>query len=174
MKTAFLPLGIFLVVMVILAIGLTLDPQVLPSPLIDKPAPDFSAPVLYQPSVQLTNKNLLGKVWLLNAWASWCIACREDHAVLLEFSKSKTLMLVGLNYKDQDKEGQKWLARFGNPYDVVLADQDGRIGIDFGIYGVPESFLIDKAGIIRYKHVGPLTPRVLHHQLLPLIHQLQR
>jgi cytochrome c biogenesis protein CcmG/thiol:disulfide interchange protein DsbE len=153
---------------------LTRDPHEIPSPLIGKPAPNFSAPLLDQPGQQLFNKDMLGKVWLLNTWASWCVACRDEHPILVEFAKSKTLPIIGLDYKDKDMDGQKWLARFGNPYDAAIADRDGRIGIDFGVYGVPESFLIDKMGIIRYKQIGPITPEALRDKLIPLIKELQK
>jgi cytochrome c biogenesis protein CcmG/thiol:disulfide interchange protein DsbE len=176
MKKAYIPLGIFVVLLVFLAIGLTRDPHEIPSPLIGKPAPDFSAPILDTPAQQVTKQDMLGKVWLLNTWASWCVACREEHPLLVEFSKTpdKTFAIVGLDYKDKDQDGQKWLARYGNPYDVAIADRDGRIGINFGVYGVPESFLIDKMGIIRYKQIGPFTPEAIRDKLLPLVRELQK
>lgn len=176
MKKAYLPLGIFAVLLVFLAIGLTRDPHEIPSPLIGKPAPEFSAPQLDTPALLVTKKDLLGKVWLLNTWASWCVACREEHPILVEFAKTadKTFPIVGLDYKDKDQDGQKWLARYGNPYDVAIADRDGRIGIDFGVYGVPESFLIDKAGIIRYKQIGPFTQADIQNKLMPLVRELQK
>lgn len=174
MKKALIPLGIFIVLVVFLAIGLTRDPHEVPSPLINKAAPMFSAPRLYTPGQQFSAKDMLGKVWLLNTWASWCVACREEHPILMEFAKTKTLPIVGLDYKDQNSEGLKWLARFGDPYDMAITDQDGRIGIDYGVYGVPESFLIDKAGVIRYKQIGPVTEEALRNKLLPLIRELQK
>jgi cytochrome c biogenesis protein CcmG/thiol:disulfide interchange protein DsbE len=174
MKKAYIPLAIFAVLLVFLAIGLTRDPHEIPSPLIDKPAPNFSAPLLDAPNQQLSAKDMLGKVWLLNTWASWCVACREEHPILVEFAKTKTLPIIGLDYKDKDMDGQQWLARFGNPYNMAIADRDGRIGIDFGVYGVPESFLIDKAGVIRYKQIGPITPEALRDKIIPLIKELQK
>ncbi len=174
MKKAYIPLGIFAVLVVFLAIGLTRDPREIPSPLIGKPAPDFSAPVLDSTALQLTKQDMLGKVWLLNTWASWCVACREEHPLLVEFAKDKPLPIVGLDYKDKDDAGKMWLTQFGNPFDVSIADRDGRIGINFGVYGVPESFLIDKAGIIRYKQIGPFTTEVLQNKLLPMIRELQK
>ncbi len=174
MKKAYIPLGIFGVLLVFLAIGLTRDPHEIPSPLIGKPAPIFSAPLLETPAQQLSSKDMLGKVWLLNTWASWCVACRDEHPILVEFAKSKMLTIVGLDYKDKDRDGQQWLARFGNPYDMAVADRDGRIGIDFGVYGVPESFLIDKMGVIRYKQIGPITPEALRDKIIPLIKELQK
>jgi cytochrome c biogenesis protein CcmG/thiol:disulfide interchange protein DsbE len=174
MKKAYIPLAIFAVLLVFLAIGLTRDPHEIPSPLIGKPAPNFSAPLLDAPTKQLSAKDMLGQVWLLNTWASWCVACREEHPILVEFAKTKTLPIIGLDYKDKDMDGQQWLARFGNPYNMAIADRDGRIGIDFGVYGVPESFLIDKAGVIRYKQIGPITPEALRDKIIPLIKELQK
>jgi cytochrome c biogenesis protein CcmG/thiol:disulfide interchange protein DsbE len=174
MKKSLIPLVIFLVLVVFLAIGLTRDPREVPSPLINKPAPTFSAPRLQSPDQTFSTKDMLGKVWLLNTWASWCVACRQEHPILMEFAKTKTLPIIGLDYKDQDAEGLKWLARFGNPYDITVTDKDGRIGIDFGVYGVPESFLIDKAGVIRYKQIGPITDEALRDTILPLVRELQK
>ena len=174
MNKTYIPLGIFAVLLVFLVIGLTRDPHEIPSPLIGKPAPNFSAQLLDDPNQQLSAKDMLGKVWLLNTWASWCVSCRDEHPILVEFAKTKTLPIIGLDYKDRDQDGQKWLERFGNPYNKVVADRDGRIGIDFGVYGVPESFLIDKAGIIRYKQIGPITPQALKEIIVPMIKELQK
>jgi cytochrome c biogenesis protein CcmG/thiol:disulfide interchange protein DsbE len=174
MKKALMPLVIFAVLVVSLAIGLTRDPHEIPSPLINKPASMFIAPILQTPAEKFSAKDMLGKVWLLNTWASWCVACRQEHPILMEFAKTKTLPIIGLDYKDQNTEGMKWLARYGNPYDQTITDQDGRIGIDFGVYGVPESFLIDKAGVIRYKQIGPVTDEALRDKILPLIRELQK
>jgi cytochrome c biogenesis protein CcmG/thiol:disulfide interchange protein DsbE len=157
-KSLLIPLGVFAVLVVFLAIGLTRDPREVPSPLIGKAAPAFTAPRLQAPEQAFSGKDMLGKVWLFNVWASWCVACREEHPVLMEFAKTKTVPLIGLDYKDKAVDGLKWLARFGDPYDLSVTDQDGRIGINFGVYGVPETFLIDKQGVIRYKHIGPVTP----------------
>jgi cytochrome c biogenesis protein CcmG/thiol:disulfide interchange protein DsbE len=173
MSKKLIPLGIFLVLLVFLAIGLTRDPREIPSPLIGKPAPDFTAPVLNGNGLQFSNKDMLGKVWLLNTWASWCVACRQEHPLLVEFAKTKMLPIVGLDYKDKDAEGLKWIARLGNPYDVSITDADGRIGIDYGVYGVPESYLIDKAGTIRYKQIGPFTEESIRDKLIPLVKELQ-
>ena len=174
MKKTLIPLLIFAVLVVFLAIGLTRDPHEIPSPLINKAAPVFSAPVLQTPAEKFSSKDMLGKVWLLNTWASWCVACRQEHPILMEFAKTKTLPIIGLDYKDQNVDGMKWLARYGNPYDQAITDQDGRIGIDFGVYGVPESFLIDKAGVIRYKQIGPVTEEALRDKIVPLIRELQK
>ena len=174
MKKSLIPLGIFGVLVVFLAIGLTRDPREIPSPLIGKPAPEFTAPVLNEPGKTFSKKDMLGKVWLLNTWASWCVACRSEHPILVEFVKTNnSLPIVGLDYKDQEADGLQWLARLGNPYTLSVADKDGRIGIDFGVYGVPESFLIDKTGIIRYKQIGPITDEALRDKILPLAKELQ-
>lgn len=174
MKKAMIPLVVFAILVAFLAIGLTRDPREVPSPLINKPAPAFSTQHLQTPDRPFAAKDMLGQVWLLNVWASWCVACRQEHPILMEFAKTKTLPIVGLDYKDQASEGLKWLARFGNPYDYTVTDQDGRIGIDYGVYGVPESFLIDKAGVIRYKQIGPVTEEALRDKILPLIRELQK
>jgi cytochrome c biogenesis protein CcmG, thiol:disulfide interchange protein DsbE len=173
MKKAYIPLGIFVVLLGFLAVGLTLKPHEIPSPLIGKPAPNFTAPVLGKPNESFSNKDMLGQVWLLNTWASWCVACRVEHPLLVEFVKTNPLPIIGLDYKDKEADGLQWLARFGNPYTHTIVDADGRIGIDFGVYGVPESFLIDKQGIIRYKQIGPFTEEALRDKLVPLIKQLQ-
>jgi cytochrome c biogenesis protein CcmG/thiol:disulfide interchange protein DsbE len=115
---------------------------------------------------------MLGKVWLLNVWASWCVACRDEHPTLLALSKARVVPIVGLNYKDTRPEGLGWLNQFGNPYDVSAFDRDGRVGIDFGVYGVPETFVIDKRGVIRMKHIGPLTPEVIQTRIAPLVKEL--
>lgn len=173
MKKAYIPLAIFVVLLGFLAIGLTLKPHEIPSPLIGKPAPAFTAPVLGKPAEMFSNKDMLGQVWLLNTWASWCVACRQEHPLLVEFVKSNPLPIIGLDYKDKEVDGIKWLARYGDPYTRAIVDADGRIGIDFGVYGVPESFLIDKQGFIRYKQIGPFTEEVLRDKLVPLIKELQ-
>jgi cytochrome c biogenesis protein CcmG/thiol:disulfide interchange protein DsbE len=174
MKKAYIPLGIFAVLLVFLAIGLTRDPHEIPSPLIGKSAPLFMAPVLDKSGQTFSSKDMLGKVWLLNTWASWCVACREEHPLLVEFSKTNPLPIIGLDYKDKDVDGMNWLARFGNPYQMAVKDADGRIGIDFGVYGVPESFVIDKAGVIRYKQIGPFTEESIQKKLIPLIKELDK
>ncbi|MDD2883140.1 MAG: DsbE family thiol:disulfide interchange protein [Rhodoferax sp.] len=174
MKKSLIPLGIFFVLLIFLGVGLTRDPSVIPSPLIGKPAPLFTAPHLQSPDQIFSPKDMLGKVWLLNTWASWCVACRQEHPILVEFAKTKTIPVVGLNYKDKEADGLKWLARYGDPYDLTVTDKDGRIGIDFGVYGVPESFLIDKNGIIRYKQIGPITNEALSDKIIPLIRELQK
>ena len=168
----FLPLVIFIVLLVFLAIGLGLKPREVPSPLINKPAPAFNLPVLGQPETMLSQKDLLGKVWVLNVWASWCVACRVEHPLWVDFAKTGVVPIYGLNYKDKRDDAIRWLNNFGNPYQQSLVDADGLVGIDFGVYGVPETFVIDKAGIIRLKHIGPVTPEALQDTIAPLIRKL--
>jgi cytochrome c biogenesis protein CcmG, thiol:disulfide interchange protein DsbE len=167
-----LPLAIFLGLVWFLAAGLKLDPKEVPSPLINKPAPGFALTRLDNPAQTIRREEMLGKVWMLNVWASWCVACREEHPLLVEFAKSKMLPIYGLNYKDDRGAGLQWLSRFGNPYEASLFDNDGRVGIDFGVYGVPETFIIDRQGVIRFKQIGPLTPDVIRTQVEPLVRQL--
>ena len=174
MKKALIPLALFVVLGMFLAIGLTRDPREVPSPLIGKAAPQFSAPRLHAPDQQFSSQQMLGKVWLFNVWASWCVACRQEHPILMEFAKTKTVPIIGLDYKDQASDGVKWLARHGDPYELSVSDRDGRIGIDYGVYGVPETFLIDKAGVIRYKHIGPVTDEALKDKIVPLIRELNK
>ena len=173
MKRYLAPLAIFVVIVGFLGIGLTLNPREIPSPLIDKPAPAFTLPQLADPTKSLSQKDLLGQVWVLNVWASWCVACREEHPLLVELAKSKVVPIYGLNYKDKREDGLAWLARFGDPYVLSIADSDGRTGIDYGVYGVPETFIVDKQGVIRYKHIGPVTPESIQAKILPLIRKLQ-
>ncbi len=173
MKARFLiPLAIFIGLLVFLGVGLKLNPREVPSPLIDKPAPVFSLPTLDTPSRVLSSKDMLGQVWLLNVWASWCGGCREEHPVLVAFSRTRAVPIVGLDYKDQPDDARRWLIDLGNPYTAVAQDLDGRMGIEFGVYGVPETFVIDKAGIIRYKQIGPMTPKALQDTILPLVKKL--
>lgn len=168
------PLLLFIVMAVFLAIGLKLNPKDIPSPLIGKPAPAFSLPLLGKPEQPLGTADLQGKVWMLNVWASWCVSCRQEHPLLLELAKRKAAILIGLNYKDEAEAGLQWLQQLGNPYDASVMDSDGRIGIDYGVYGVPETFVIDKRGVIRYKHTGPVEPGDIEQVFLPLLQQLQQ
>ena len=172
MNRYLIPLGIFLVIAVFLGIGLGLDPREVPSPLIDKPAPAFTLPQLHQPGQTFSHTDMKGKVWLLNVWASWCVACRDEHPVLVELARSGAVPIVGLNYKDERMDGLRWLNQFGDPYRLSAYDRDGRIGIDYGVYGVPETFLIDKNGVIRYKRIGVVTPEILRDKILPLVREL--
>ncbi len=168
-----IPLGIFIVLVVFLARGLQLNPHEVPSPLIGKPAPDFLLPQLQDANLQLGRKDLLGKVSLLNVWASWCVACREEHPVLVEIARSGVVNIYGLNYKDSREDALRWLAQFGNPYLTSAFDEQGKVGIDYGVYGVPETYVIDRQGIIRHKVIGPITQEKWDTAILPLIRKLQ-
>jgi len=173
MNRFLIPLGIFLVLAVFLAVGLKLDPREVPSPLIDKPAPSFRLALLQDPGKTLAPGDLKGKVWILNVWASWCVPCLQEHPLLVDLSKQRVVPIYGLNYKDGRDNALKWLATHGNPYALSVMDADGRVSIDYGVYGVPETYVIDKDGVIRFKHIGPVTPKVLEEKILPLARQLQ-
>ncbi|HEX6003617.1 MAG TPA: DsbE family thiol:disulfide interchange protein [Burkholderiales bacterium] len=168
------PLGIFLALVVLLAIGLNLNPREVPSPLIDKPAPGFFLPQLHAPERNFSPASMKGQVWILNVWASWCEACRDEHPVLVDFAKRGVAPLLGLNYKDRRADALEWLKRFGDPYSTSIVDAEGKVGIDYGVYGVPETYVIDKQGIIRYKRIGPVTPEIVQNKLIPLITDLNR
>ena len=172
MKRYLIPLIVFVVMVGFLAVGLQLDPREVPSPLINKPAPAFKLPVLSDPDKSISSQDLRGQVWVLNVWASWCVACRVEHPVFVEFAKTRAVPIYGLNYKDKRDDAVRWLNNFGNPYQQSLSDTEGLVGIDFGVYGVPETFVIDKEGVIRLKHIGPVTPEVLQRTILPLIKKL--
>ena len=163
----------FLALVVLLFAGLYLNPREVPSPLVGKPAPAFDLPRLGT-NERFSPAEMRGKVWLLNVWASWCVTCREEHPVLIDFAKTKRAPLIGLNYKDQRDDALKWLGRYGDPYQFSVVDADGRIGIDYGVYGVPETYVIDRAGVIRFKQIGPVTPELLKDKILPLIAELER
>ncbi len=167
-----LPLAVFAVVLAFLAVGLGLRPSEVPSPLIGKPAPAFSLPRLDDASRKISREDLLGQVWMLNVWASWCAPCREEHPLVLDIARRKLVKVVGLNYKDARPAAIGWLANLGNPYQATLFDADGRVGIDFGVYGVPETFIIDRQGVIRLKLVGPLTPEMVSSRIEPMLRQL--
>ena len=173
-KRVFWVMAIFVALLAVLAVGLRHDPREVPSPLIGKAAPQFALPLLHQPDKTFSSKEPLGSVWVFNVWASWCVACREEHALLSEFAKSGAAPLYGLNYKDQRADGLKWLARYGDPYRASFYDPEGKVGIDYGVYGVPETYVIDKRGVIRYKRIGPVTPEILAKTMVPLIEQLKR
>jgi cytochrome c biogenesis protein CcmG/thiol:disulfide interchange protein DsbE len=188
------PLIGFLVLVALLAVGLTLDPRELPSPLVGKPAPAFALPRLDAPERNFSPSEMRGKVWLLNVWASWCPSCRQEHPMLVEMARNEAITLVGLNYKevrgdagfDRDgispdaekkravERGEAWLERYGNPYALSALDLDGRVGIDYGVYGVPETFVIDREGVIRWKHIGPVTPEAFSGKILPLVRELSK
>jgi cytochrome c biogenesis protein CcmG, thiol:disulfide interchange protein DsbE len=194
MNRYFWILGGFAALVALLAIGLNLNPRDVPSPLVGKPAPAFTLNVLAKPETTLSPKEMQGKVWLLNVWSSWCVSCRQEHPVLVEFSKKVDTPLIGLNYKevrgdggfDMSKMGadeerklaferaNKWLSDHGDPYTLTVMDLDGRVGIDYGVYGVPETYVIDKTGLIRMKHTGPITPEVLSQKIMPLVAELNK
>jgi cytochrome c biogenesis protein CcmG, thiol:disulfide interchange protein DsbE len=174
MNRYLLPLGIFVALVLLLGVGLSLNPREVPSPLIGKPAPAFQLPQLHQPEKTLSSTELQGKVWVLNVWASWCVACREEHPVLADFARSGIAPVYGLNYKDQRNDAVAWLKRFGDPYQASMFDADGRVGIDYGVYGVPETYVIDRQGVIRYKRIGPVTPEIVQKKIAPLVAELNR
>jgi cytochrome c biogenesis protein CcmG/thiol:disulfide interchange protein DsbE len=149
------------------------DPRQLPSVLIDKPAPAFTLPRLTSPDQSLSSNSMRGQVWIMNVWASWCEACRDEHATLMQLAAQGDAQLVGLNYKDDRAAALRWLADAGNPYRVSAMDANGHVAIDYGVYGVPETFVIDRAGRIRYRKAGPLTAQTVHDVLLPLITRLR-
>lgn len=169
-----IPLGIFLVLSGFLAAGLFLNPSQVPSPLIGKPAPEFELPRLHEPARMTTNSDMQGQVWMLNVWASWCVSCRYEHPLLVELAREQILPIYGLNYKDRREDAIAWLRNFGDPYVFSGFDMDGRVGMDFGVYGVPETYIIDREGVIRYKHIGPITADALQGKILPLIRELQQ
>lgn len=173
MRRFLLPLGIFLVLVGFLAVGLGLKPREVPSPFIGKPAPAFRLGQLHAPERSLGPEDMRGEVWLLNVWASWCVSCRAEHPVLLDLAKRKEVALIGLDYKDEREAGKSWLARNGDPYLLSVVDADGRVGMDYGVYGVPETFVIDRAGIVRYKHIGPLTEAIVNEKIIPLVKELK-
>ena len=175
MKAKFLvPLALFAVLVAFLAVGLTRDPREVPSPLVNKPAPAFKVSQLIKADDAFSPADLKGQVWMLNVWASWCVACRSEHPLLVEMSRSKIVPVIGLDYKDKREDGLKFLNQHGDPYSLTAFDADGRVGIDYGVYGVPETFIIDKRGVIRHKQIGPITPESLQKTILPLLAQLKQ
>ena len=187
------PLVGFVALVVLLAIGLNLNPRDVPSPLVGKPAANFSLSVLGADK-QFGPEEMKGKVWLLNVWASWCVSCRQEHPLLVELGRKNIVPVIGLNYKEVRGDGETdmsktdaateqrlaqtraagWLNKHGNPYTLSVLDLDGRVGIDYGVYGVPETYIIDKAGVIRMKHTGPVTPDILSTKILPLVAELNK
>ena len=168
-----LPFVIFMVLAGFLFVGLGLNPHEVPSPLIDKPAPAFILPQLHEPAKQFSSQDMQGQVWLLNVWASWCVACKVEHPEFMALSRRNIVPIYGLNYKDKREAGIAWLQDGGDPYVLSASDIEGRIGMDYGVYGVPETYVIDKQGIIRYKQIGPVTPKILNEEILPLVAELQ-
>ena len=174
MNRYLLPLGLFVALVLMLGVGLSLNPREVPSPFIGKPAPDFRLPHLREPAKTFSPAEVKGKVWVLNVWASWCAPCREEHPLMTALARSGIAPVVGLNYKDKREDAIRWLKQYGDPYLVSVSDTDGRVGIDYGVYGVPETYVIDKRGVIRYKRVGPVTPDILKEKIAPLIAELNR
>ena len=170
----FIPVIIFLLLAGLLGIGLTLDPKKVPSPLIGKPAPTFELPSVTQPEQQINTETFKGKVSLLNVWATWCVSCRAEHEVLNAIANTGQVDIYGLNYKDERDAAKRWLQTYGDPYVASAFDIDGRVGIDYGVYATPETFLIDRQGIIRHKVIGPINGKIWKDELLPLINQLQQ
>lgn len=168
-----LPVVLFLVLVAILGYGLTRDPSLVSSPLIGKPVPDFSLPLLSDPQKNISNSDLRGTPYLLNIWASWCAACRVEHPLLVQLAEQGVLPIYGLNYRDTREDAQAWLERYGNPYTAVAFDEAGRVGMDLGVYGAPESYLVDRNGVIAYKHIGPITDEVWNGEMQPKLLELQ-
>ncbi len=169
-----IPLVLFILLVAFLAIGLRHDPHEVPSPLINKPAPAFQLPQLRDPTQEFSAQDMRGKVWLLNVWASWCVTCRDEHPLLIQYARSGALPIYGLNYKDNREAALSWLGELGDPYVLSVSDKDGRVGIDYGVYGAPETYLIDRDGVIRFKQVGPVTPDIWQKTILPLAQQLNK
>ena len=168
------PLLLFAVLAALLAVGLTLNPREVPSPLIGKPVPEFSLPPVKGRTLGLASRDLRGEVTLVNVFASWCLSCREEHPVFMDLRNRGVIPVHGLNYKDKPDDAATWLAEMGDPYTRTGADLDGRVAIDWGVYGVPETFLVDREGRIAYKHIGPVTPQLVGEKLMPLIEALRR
>ncbi len=173
MKRFLLPLAVFAVLVGFLAVGLTLNPREVPSPLVGKPAPAFLLPQLHDQEKTFAPADMAGQVWLLNVWASWCGGCKEEHPVLMQMAQAGNVPIYGMDYKDRREDALSWLRRQGNPYPVTAVDAEGRIGIDYGVYGVPETYVIDKQGVIRYKQIGPLDDEVVAKTIMPLVKELQ-
>jgi len=168
-----LPLAAFIILVSFLLVGLNLNPRKIPSPLIGKPAPVFKLQQLHEPEKILESKDNLGKVWLLNVWASWCASCRDEHPLLVQLAKADVVPIYGLNYKDKRDLAIQWLDQLGDPYTKSVMDIEGRVGIEYGVYGVPETYVIDKSGVIQYKQIGPVTVDILEKTILPLVKELQ-
>jgi cytochrome c biogenesis protein CcmG/thiol:disulfide interchange protein DsbE len=178
MKTSrWLPLAVFVLLAAVLAAGVWMsrrpDRDALPSPLIGKPAPDFALPSLHEPARTVTLKELRGAPFLLNVWGSWCAACRDEHPVLTRFAERKRVRVVGYNWKDERADALRWLERYGNPFWLVIADLEGRTAIDWGVYGAPETFLVDGNGVIRWKHVGPIDDEIVRKEIMPALQKIE-
>jgi len=169
-----IPLVLFIALVAFLAVGLNRDPHQVPSPLINKPAPAFELPQLVDSQKTFSPASMQGQVWILNVWASWCAACRDEHPILMEMSRQNIVPIIGLDYKDKRADALEMLTRQDNPYVLSAFDAKGRVGIDYGVYGVPETYVIDKAGIIRFKQIGPITQDVLNSKIYPLLSELKK
>lgn len=167
------PLAIFALLVAFLYRGLSLDPKLVPSPLVGKPVPAFTLTRLDNPAVNISDADFKGKVSLLNVWATWCVSCRQEHETLVQLARTGLVEIYGLNYKDNREDANRWLSQLGNPYVANAFDSDGRVGIDWGVYGAPETFIIDREGIIRHKHIGPLTDEIINDEILPLVAKLK-
>ena len=169
-----LPLVIFAGLVWFMWQGLSLNPREIPSALINKPVPAFVLPLLHDPTKTLSAVDMKGKVWLLNVWGSWCVSCRYEHPVLNSLARKGVVPIIGLNWKDRPEDAKGWLVKFGDPYKLSVSDREGRVAIDFGVYGAPETFVIDKAGMIRYKHTGPISEEMMNQTLVPMIQGLNK
>jgi cytochrome c biogenesis protein CcmG/thiol:disulfide interchange protein DsbE len=172
MKRAWWPLALFVLLLALLGAGLGLKPREVPSPLIDRPLPAFGLTTLADPARTLGPRDMPRQAHLLNVWASWCVACQAEHPVLVALAREGKVPLIGLNYKDKPEAARRWLAQHGNPYRDSLFDPQGTLGLDLGVYGVPETYVIDAQGRVRHKHTGALTPEVLRNTILPMLEQL--
>ena len=173
MKRYLVPLIVFVLMVAFLGVGLRLNPREVPSPLIGKPAPAFDLPQLHDPGLRFTAEQMKGQVWVLNIFASWCPPCLAEHPYVTQLAKEPGVKVVGLNYKDRAEDAKAWLRKHGDPYALIAVDSDGRVGIDYGSYGVPETFVIDKQGVIRHKQIGPITPKALQADILPMLAKLK-
>ena len=173
MSRYLLPLGIFIALVLLLGVALRLNPRLVPSPLVGKPVPEFSLELLRAPAQTLSRGDLTGKVSLLNAWATWCVECRREHPLLVDIAKAGKVPVYGLNYKDQRPDALEWLRRLGDPYVASGFDADGRVGIDLGVYGLPETFLVDADGMIVHKHIGPIDRQIWETEFVPIIERLR-
>jgi cytochrome c biogenesis protein CcmG/thiol:disulfide interchange protein DsbE len=178
MMRRLLPLAAFAVLVALLYAGVRMnsgrDVSAIPSPLIGKSVPTFSLPVLGDPTRMVSSKELLGQPYLLNVWGSWCPTCRDEQAQLTTLSNSGKIRVIGYNYKDAPEDAIAWLKEFGNPFELIIADEDGRVALDWGIYGAPETFLVDGRGIIRWKLIGPITDAVISEQIWPVLASMEK
>lgn len=173
MSRYLLPLGVFVALVALLGVGLSLNPREVPSPLVGKPLPQFSLAQLRDPQQSLSSSDLGGRPALLNAWATWCVECRREHPLLVDIARAGAVPVYGLNYKDQRADALQWLQRLGDPYVASGFDGDGRVGLDLGVYGLPETFLVDADGTIVHKHIGPLSQEIWERDFVPVIERLE-